>query len=216
MTLAAAPDAALLERVSQRAGELDAFTRGAALTVTIASDELDADGASTKHAELVLRVTHEKGRAVRQLLSATEDGKDVSSAKRAELEDSRGSEREQAQPSPFHPSQRLQYAFSLLPPSDRAPGLVRIAFQPAGASSPALMRGDAAVDPETGDVVRMSMRPSKLPRLVDALSLELEFDARTSAGRALSRLTARGAAGLAFLRKRFVVVTTFSDYAGRE
>jgi hypothetical protein len=74
------------------------------------------------------------------------------------------------------------------------------------------MIGDAAVDPETGDVLHMSMRPSKNPRFVDHLFMELEFAAPTPAGRALSKLSARGDGGFAFIHKRFAVVTTFSNY----
>jgi hypothetical protein len=78
------------------------------------------------------------------------------------------------------------------------------------------MIGDAAVDPETGDLVRMSMRPSKNPMFVDRLFMELEFDAQTPAGRAVSKITAKGAGGIAFIKKRFAVVTTLSDYRARE
>lgn len=219
LVLAAAPDAALLDRIAERTKALEAFTRDAQLTVTIASDELDSDGKSEKHSELVFHVTRKDGRPARELVSATEDGKDVTAEKRQELDEakqksSNGNGKSQA--SPFHPDQRAKYAFSLLPASDKAPGLVRIAFGPAGERSDDVMTGDATVDPETGDVVRLSMRPSKNPRFVDYLTLELEFDARTPAGRALSKLSARGAGGIAFIKKRFAVVTTFSDYKARE
>lgn len=221
LALAAAPDAALLDRIAERTKALEAFTKDAQLTVKVASDELDSDGKSEKHSELVFRVSRKDGKPTRELVTATEDGKDVTDEKRKELDEAKqkngnGNGNGKGQASPFHPEQRAKYAFSLLPPSDKAPGLVRIAFQPAGERSDELMLGDAAIDPQTGDVVRMSMRPSKNPRFVDYLSIELEFEAQTPAGRAISKLSARGAGGIAFIKKRYAVVTTFSDYKARE
>ncbi|MEW6432464.1 MAG: hypothetical protein AB1730_13235 [Myxococcota bacterium] len=219
LVLAAAPDARLLDRVAERTKAIEAFTRNASLTLKVASDELDSDGRSEKHTELVFKVSRKDGKVTRELRSATEDGKDISEKTRKDLDEAQeknGDGNGKVQASPFHPDERAKYAFALLPPSDKAPGLVRIAFQPAGEKSDKVMIGDAAIDPETGDVVRMSMRPSKNPRFVDHLYLELEFDAQTPAGRALSKLSTRGAGGLLFVKKRFAVVTTFSDYAARE
>lgn len=221
LTLAAAPDAALLDRVAERTKALEAFTQNATVTLKVASDELDSDGKSEKHTELIFKVSRKDGKPSRELVSATEDGKDIAEKTRKDLDEAKekngnGNGNGKGQASPFHPDERAKYAFALLPPSDKAPGLVRIAFQPAGEKSDKVMIGDAAVDPETGDVVRMSMRPSKNPRFVDHLYLELEFDAQTPAGRALSKLSARGSGGLLFVKKRFAVVTTFSDYVARE
>lgn len=219
LALATAPDAALLDRIAERTKALETFTKDAQLTLKVASDELDSDGKSEKHSELVFHVTRKDGKPSRELVSATEDGQDVTEEKRRELDEAKpkkGNGNGKGQASPFHPEQRAKYAFSLLPPSDKAPGLVRIAFQPAGERSDELMLGDATVDPETGDIVHMSMRPSKNPRFVDYLTMELEFDAQTPAGRALSKLSARGAGGIAFIKKRYAVVTTFSGYKARE
>lgn len=153
------------------------------------------------------------------MISATEDGKDVTEDTRkdlAEQDEKKNKNGSMSQASPFHPEQRAKYTFSLLAPSAAEPQFARIAFQPAGDKSSELMIGDATVDPQTGDLVRMSMRPSKNPTFVSHLYMELEFDAPTPAGRALSKLTAKGAGGIAFIKKRFAVVTTFSDYRARE
>lgn len=223
LALAAAPDAALLDRIAERTKGVETFTSEAQLKVSVVSDELDSDGKSKKHNELVFQVSRKDGKPHRVLISATEDGKDVSENTREELaeQDEKNGEKQNkngsmSQASPFHPEQRAKYAFALLAPSAAEPQFVRIAFQPAGDKSSELMIGDATVDPQTGDLVRMSMRPSKNPTFVSHLYMELEFDAPTPAGRALSKLTAKGAGGIAFIKKRFAVVTTFSDYRARE
>ncbi|MBL8924300.1 MAG: hypothetical protein JNJ54_35960 [Myxococcaceae bacterium] len=220
LVLTSAPDAGLvtlLDRVAERSRSIEAFANEASLRVTVVSDELDADGASTKHSELAFEVTRSNGTRQRKLLSATEDGKDVSEDKRRsgfEAPSKRSGGKtfggSMAELSPFHPEQRAKYAFATLAPSPD--GLVRVAFQPAGEKTDKLMIGDAAIDPATADLVRLSMRPSKSPRFVDQLSLELEFDAPTPPGRALSKLTMKGRGGVLFVKKRFAVVTTFSDY----
>lgn len=217
-TLAAAPDPALLERIAERTRAVETFTRNAQLSMTIVADELDSEGKSTKHTEAVVRVSRTDGKPARELISATENGKDVTAEKREEMDKERdkNGKNDRQQASPFHPDERAKYAFSMLAPSPAAPNLVRIAFQPAGEKTSELMIGDASVDPQTGELVRMSMRPSKNPSFVDNLFIEIELDAQTPAGRAASKITAKGAGGFLFIKKRFAVVTTISDYRALE
>jgi hypothetical protein len=122
--LAAQPDPALLDRVAQRTKSLEVFTKEAQLSMKIEADELDSDGKSTKHTELVLRVSRKEGKPKRELVSATEDGKDVTDEKRADFakEDAKNGDekkRNGSMASPFHPDERAKYAFSLLAPSPR-------------------------------------------------------------------------------------------------
>lgn len=223
LVLTSAPDAGLselLERVDQRSRTVEAFTNDASLTLSVVSDELDAEGSSTKHSELTFAVTRKDGRAERSLLSATEDGKDVSRDERFTAppkgdRERSGSSTSLAQLSPFHREQRAKYTFAPLPSASTAPDLVRVSFQPVGEKSDKLMIGDATIDPVSGELLSLSMRPSKNPRFVDQLYVELEFAAPTPAGRALSRISMKGRGGVLFLKKRFVVVTTFSDYRVR-
>lgn len=90
--------------------------------------------------------------------------------------------------------------------------LMRLGFQPSGEEHEELYMGDATVDPETGDVLSLSLRPSRNPTFVQSLSIEASLDAVTPAGRAMSRLTIKGVAGALFFKERFRVVTTFADY----
>ena len=81
-----------------------------------------------------------------------------------------------------------------------------------GEKTDELYIGDATVDPQTGDVLSLSLRPSRNPTFVDSLSIEARLDAVTPAGRAMSSLTIKGVAGVLFFKDRFRIVTTFTDY----
>jgi len=212
LALAAAPDAALLEKLGARAQQLEVFTNAARVTVDIVAEELDGDGAVKKTTHTALRVGRSGKKVERKLLTFVEDGKDLTEAKRAELEKEPPKKGGAGVQSPFHPDQRAKYRFSLLPSPTDKPGLMRLGFEPSGEKSDQLYVGEATVDPETGDVHSLSLKPSKNPSFVESLSLEGRFDAPTPAGRAMSRLSMKGAAGLLFFKQHFRVVTTFSDY----
>lgn len=211
MLFAAAPDEALLEKLAVRTEQLEAFTNGARVKLEVLAEELDGDGAVKKTTLSTLRVARTGGKVERKLLRYLENGKDLTEAKRAELEQP-PKKNGAAVKSPFHPAQRGKYQFSLLAPPAAQPGLLRVGFQPAGEKSDELYTGDALVDPQTGDVCTLSLRPSKNPTFVESLSIEATLDAATPAGRAMSRLTLKGVTGALFFKERFRVVTTFSDY----
>lgn len=211
MVVAAVPDEALLEKLGARALKLEAFTNGSRVTVDVVADELDSDGAVKKTTHTALRVGRSGSKVDRKLLTHQEDGKDLTERKRAELEQPPKKPGASVK-SPFHPEQRAKYQFSVLAAPADKPGLLRIGYQPKGELTSELYTGDATVDPETGDLLTLSMRPSKYPAFVEALSLEALFDAPTPAGRAMSRLTMKGVAGALFFKTRFRAVTTFSEY----
>ncbi len=215
MVLAASPpDPALLEKLGAHARRLEDLTNASAVTVDIKAEELDGDGAVKKTTRTTMRVARTKGHVERKLLLQDEDGKDLTEAKRAELEAVPKKEGAAVR-SPFHPDEQAKYRFVMLAPPERQPALVRLGFQPAGEKNEALSIGDATVDPEAGEVRTLSLRPSKNPAFVDALFIELTLDAVTPAGHATSRLALRGSAGVLFFKKRFRVVTTFADYEPR-
>lgn len=206
----ATPDTALLEKLGARALQLEHFAKSSKVTVDIVGDKLDGDGKVTKTTHTALRVGRDGAKVERKLLTFVEDGKDLTEKKRAELEAPPKKSAEVK--SPFHPDQRAKYQFAVLaPPSDK-PSLMRLGFQPAGEKTEELYMGDATIDPETGDVLSLSLRPSKNPAFVQSLSIEATLDAQTPAGRAMSKLTIKGVAGALFFKDRFRVVTTFTDY----
>jgi len=212
MVVAATPEPALLEKLGARARQLETYTNDSRVTVDVVAEELDGDGAVKKTTHTTLRVGRSGGKVERKLLTYTENGKDLTESKRAELEKPPKKEGAGVK-SPFHPDERAKYQFAVLaPPGDR-PSLARLGFQPAGEKTDQLYIGDATIDPQTGDVLTLSLRPSKNPTFVSSLSMEATFDAQSPAGRAMSRLSMKGVAGLLFVKQRFRVVTTFSDYA---
>ena len=210
LMLTAAPDPALLEKLGARALQLETFATASRVTVDIVADKLDSDGKVTKTTHTALRVGRNGTQVDRKLLTFVESGKDLTEAKRAELE--APPKKEARVKSPFHPDQRAKYQFAVLSPPADQPNWMRIGFQPAGDKNDELYLGDATVDPETGDVLALSLRPSKNPAFVQSLSIEATLDAVTPAGRAMSSLTIKGVAGALFFKDRFRVVTTFTDY----
>lgn len=214
-------DPALLQRVAERTKQVEAFSENCRMTIDVTGEELDSDGKVESSEQSVFRVTKKSGETTStELLKSIEDGKDVTeeakkeeAKKAAEGKNRNGKQKKGGtlgELSPFHPSQVRKYRFGILAPPPGNPSLVRVAFQPAGEKDPELLIGDATIDPATGDLLSMSMRLSKTPYLVDSLAMEAELKADTPAGKALSKLSVRGSAGLAFLKKRFRVVTQFS------
>lgn len=210
------PDAELLQRIVERGRTIEAFTGDARVVVEVRADELDGDGKVVSTDLSRFRLVKKGGETVgTELLLKSKDGKDVTAEAKAEQQKKDEGEKKSvgfSARSPFHPDQLAKYRFALLAPPKDEPGLVRIGFQPAGEKTPELVMGEATVDPATGELLASTMRPSKNPRFVDHLVMDLEYGAVTPAGRVLSRLTARGDGGFLFIRKRFAVVTTFSEW----
>lgn len=210
MVLLAVPDQALLQKLGERALALEHFNKASKVTVDIVAEELDSDGKVTKTTHTALRVGRDGAKSERKLLTFVENGKDLTAAKRAELEAT--PKKETQVRSPFHPDERAKYRFELLTPPADQPTLLRIGFQPSGEKTSELYVGDATVDPQTGDVLAVSLRPSKNPPFVQSLSIESKLDAVTPAGRATSSLTMSGVGGFLFIKQRFRVLTKFTDY----
>jgi hypothetical protein len=220
--LAAAPDPGLLDRLQAHTERLAEFERAdGALLVGVSAKEFDGDGKVTHDKELSLISTQVAGVTTAKLEKLVEDGVDLTEKKRAEIEEKENAKAHPskkngdqardllAQRSPFSKQLREKYDFAALPPLESRPELTRVGLKPRGGASEELMVGDALVDAEKGEVVHLSLKPSKLPMLVDRLAIEAEFGQATPAGRSLSRLEFRGEAGLLFLKKRFAAVTTF-------
>jgi hypothetical protein len=202
-------DPALLEKVVERSRAVESYTANCVVTVHAVQDELDDEGRTKSTEVLDYRVTRANGKTVGyELLKKVVDGEDVSEAERRSK--GRYGEPTARTLSPFHPEQVAKYRFALLAPPASNPSLVRLSFQPAGDKRPELLIGDATIDPSTGDVLALSARVSKTPRFVDSLTMEVQFQAQTPAGRALSRVTGGGAGGFAFIRKRFRNATSLT------
>lgn len=220
--LATAPDAALLDRLAAHQERLDAQRKDGSVVMTVKSEELDAKGAVEHTTLRRMRVKDHGGVPEQVLLQHLEDGRDLTAEKQRELAEEQAREKPSGEKkakvgfgaaSPFAKDQRDKYSFGLFAPPAAHPGLVRIGFEPKGGPQEDLLQGDALVDPVKGELVRLAARPSKLPRLVDHLELQVDYEAATPAGRAVSRIDARGDGGFLFIHKSFHVDTTFSEHA---
>lgn len=202
--VAAAPDASLLEALGAQALDMETFWSKASYEVDVIGEERDGDGKVTKTTKTLLQVSRDGTKVTRTLRSHEENGKDLTEAKRKDLEGKDGTKTSR---SPFHPSERSKYRFTLL-----ADDASRIAFEPVGAKSDENLVGEAKVDPAARRVLALDMRPGKLPMFVSELSIHVGFDAETPKGKGMSELTVKGVAGALFFKKRFSVVTTLHDY----
>lgn len=204
MMLAAAPDASLLDKLGEQTLAMETFWNKAACTIEVSGDEKDGAGKVTKTFKTSLRVTRDGTKVTRKLTSHEENGKDLTEAKRKAIEEKEGTKTSR---SPFHPSERAKYRFELLADGKR------ISFEPVGSRTDENLIGEASIDPEAGQVLSLTMRPAKFPMFVQELEIHVEFAAATPSGKGMSLLTVNGLAGALFFKKRFSVVTKFSDYA---
>lgn len=202
MILAAAPDASLLEKLADQAQTMESLWNKTACTIEVQGEEKDGDGKVTKSSKTSLRVTRNDGKISRSLSHHEENGKDLTEAKRKEIENK---EAAKVSRSPFHPSQQSQYRFEV---KDGA----RIAFEPLGARTDENLIGEAELDGQSMLVKALQMRPAKLPMFVQDLAIRVEFDAPTVNGKGMSLLSVKGTAGALFFKKHFSIVTTFSAY----
>jgi hypothetical protein len=213
--LAAAPDPALLQKIIERQKAVQAFTDNASVVMEVRAEELASDGKVESTEVTKLRIGKKKGEPVAtEVLSATEDGKDVTAQTRDEMKKEKDGKKGKSAgaQSPFHEEQVAKYRFTQLATPPDAPTHARVGFEPAGGKDAELMSGEATVDVETGDLLSLSMRPSKNPTFVDRLQIECAFDAQTPAGRAISSITAKGEGGILFIKKRFAVVSLFTEW----
>ena len=83
MLVAATPEPAVLEKLAERARQLETYGNDSRVTVDVVAEELDRDGAVKKTTHTTLRVGRSGGKVERKLLIYTENGKDLTESKRA-------------------------------------------------------------------------------------------------------------------------------------
>lgn len=212
----AAP-AALLERLAAHDLRARETRKRLVANIAIVGEELDSRGRPSRRTETLVRVAYRGDREITEIVRATEDGKDVTDAAR-EKQRSSGSAKGGQEPSPpmkvdspFAGEEQGKYAFEVLE-VDAATSRARIRFSPRGEPRPELWTGEAVVDVRQGQLVSMSSRPSKPPRFVDSLSLDVELGIEVEGTRMPSKVAFRGEGGFLFIRKRLRGWTEF-EYA---
>ncbi len=215
LSLAAAaspPPADLMRRLAAHDERSQALRKRVVTRMTIVSEELDKEGNPTKRNEAALLLAFQGDREVATVLRATDGGKDVTEEARRKQKDSEGQKAEGnslsvKMTSPFAAAEQDKYTFEVL---DAGDAQVRIRFAPRGEPSPELWTGDALVDSVSGEVISVRSQPSKPPRFVDSMSLELELGATVEGTRMPSKVSFRGEGGFLFIRKRMRGTTEFA------
>jgi len=192
----------LLRKLAEHAERMEQFGDASITTVVAAIDELDARGGVLHQLRSVARVERVSGRSLTRIEHATRDGKDDRAAaqRRADEED-----RAPKKESPFAANKQPHHRFQLLAPE-------RIAIAPAESVDRAAgaMRGEALIDPASGECLRLAGRPAHFAPLIDRADFVFEYAQATPHGRMLSSMHLEYAGGLLFLRKQGVVRMRFT------
>jgi len=207
---AAEPPADLLKKLAEHDARMDRIDREGSFAIEAKSEELKLGGEVKHTLEIWMRVTHQGGKRVQLLVKALKDGNDVTEERRKKDDPLGDSKRTEI--SPFSAHLQRQYAFKSLGPEKSDASLLRIHFEPKGTYTEDLLIGEAVVDPHSGEVVRISSRPSDYPSNLDRLSIDVQYEQKTVLGRALSRISREGEGGFLFIKNRFRDTTTYSEY----
>ncbi|WP_309892588.1 hypothetical protein [Archangium sp.] len=209
------------ETLARRLGETtwgmeELFTgKVSEVTVTLRMEELDSDG-NVKHTqERVDRVTVKDGQQHREILQARKDGQDATEALRKDLE-----ERQRKGPVrtefnsvnlPFAASHLTRHRFTLAGPDPKEPHRLRLRFEPRADTSPSIHKGEALVDPSTGQLIRLSYSPSELPNTANRVEVRMDFRTHPGVGQVLDTLHVDAEGGFLFYKKYLRITARYSN-----
>ncbi len=209
------------EALARRLGETtwgmeDLFTgKVAEVTINLRIEELDGDG-NVKHTqERVDRVMVKDGQQHRELLQARKDGQDATEALRKDLEERQ--RKGQARTGfnsvnlPFAASYLPQHRFSLAGPDPKEPHRLRLRFEPRADKSPSLHKGEALVDPSTGQLLRLSYSPTELPDMAHRVDVRMDFRTWPGVGQVLDTLHVDAEGGFLFYKKHLRITARYSN-----
>ncbi|WNG53606.1 hypothetical protein F0U59_01455 [Archangium gephyra] len=187
------------------------------VTISLRVEELDGDG-NVKHTqERVDRVTVKDGQHHRELLQARKDGQDATEALRKDLEErQRKGEVRTAFNSvnlPFAASHLAQHRFSLAGPDPREPHKLRLRFEPRAddTKAPSVHKGEALVDPSSGQLLRLVYSPTALPNMANRVDVRMDFRAQPGMGQVLDTLHVDAEGGFLFYKKHLRITARYSN-----
>ena len=210
----------LVDRIADRSARMQWLEGRLAQTCTDRAEHLDGDGKPEQVFVETVRSVKADGIERKQLLSAAEDGVDVTAReqeKQAEEAGAQDGSQERGNyggidfSNPFTPAGRRVYRFSLAPKQPGDGDRVRIHFEPKGEKTSSLYTGEALVDPD-GNLVEITAHPSDYPAFVDFV----HFDARyavTELGPVRTDFSVEGAGGFLFIQKHYRESLHCSDFA---
>lgn len=201
-------DAALLKQLAEHDDRMEQYLDAHQLQVDAVVRDLDGDGKVLHTSVSKLTQRREGGRLKTKVVSATKDGADDSKAEQGRA-DERDEKNERTE-SPFAPRNQGKYRFKSLGAVSPGSSELLIGFEPRGEKSDKVLEGVAVVDPAAGEVVKLAMKPAKLPMFADAMRMEIEYETRTAAGRNISKFVLAGAGGILFIKRQGDLTMKFS------
>jgi hypothetical protein len=205
---------ALLKRLATYSASLSRNDDTVDRTCTDRQEKLDGDGKVSTWVERVTRITHPGGREVKELVKATQDGKDVTAewkAKDAEKKKGDAGAGVDAK-NPFDAAEQGKYQFTIKGPAPNDPSKLLLYFAPKGKASTNLVIGHALVDPAKGELLKSTFRPSEYPSMVSEASLEWDTPP-TPFGPLTTRFSFRGEGGILFIKQRLRGTIRCHDFA---
>lgn len=112
---------------------------------------------------------------------------------------------------PFSRENRARYTFSLLPDDEVSGRSARVLSVAARVKDPEMFEGRYYIDKETLDVLRVDLRPSKNPRFVKILEMDIHFQPGVGS-LALKASHMRIHAGFLLKTMRLVVEEEYTDF----
>ena len=86
---------------------------------------------------------------------------------------------------PFAASHLTRHRFTLAGPDPKEPHRLRLRFEPRADTSPSIHKGEALVDPSTGQLIRLSYSPSELPTMAHRVDVRMDFRPHPGVGQVL-------------------------------
>jgi hypothetical protein len=223
---AAAPEPdpeGLVDAAEQTSARMEALSDRLSRTCVTRAEQLDTDGKPEQTFEETTRSEWIRGEEVKAILSASEDGTDVTVREQEKLaatqeKQADGGVQERGDyagidyANPFAPDQRRRYRFSLAPAQPGDGARIRLHFEPSGERTPALNQGEALVDPATGLPVEITASPSTYPSFVAFVRFHARYG-MSAVGPVETEFSVEGAGGFLFVRKHYRERTRCRDFA---
>lgn len=221
---AAAPPAdaeALARRLGENTLGMEELLAGGVeeMTISLRMEELDGEDRVVHVQERVDRLRMKDGQQHRDILQASRDGEDTTLALRQELE-----ERQRKGPVrtgfdsvnlPFGPNSLPVHRFWLAEPDAQRPHALRLRFEPRADTAAWVHRGEALVNPDTGQLLRLSYSPTRLPSMARRVDVRMDFRDQPGVGQVLDTLSVDAEGGMLFYKKRLRLTARLSHLVPR-
>jgi hypothetical protein len=185
------------------------------VVVTLRVEELDGEGQVKHVQERVDRFRLKDGQQHREILQARKDGEDATAELRKDLEERQRKGQGRAEFSsvnlPFATASLGLHRFSLAGPDPKDPQRVRLRFEPRNDKAPWVHKGEALVNPSTGQLLRLDYSPSILPDMAERVDVRMEFRPQPGVGQVLDTLHVEAEGGFLFYKKRLRITARYSQ-----